>query len=937
MTSLPLNSRNFIQLALLNADVNSGSDGTLNKIERLTPAQKGLSLSTAGQRDNSVGFFVDGASVRGAYLGSATLVPSLDSIQEFQVLTSDFTAQFGGGPLHLHVATKSGTNAIHGSLFEFHREAFLNARNAFAPSNNLPYHQHNFGGTVRGPVFIPKLYDGRNKTFFFFSDEGRRVDIKSFKLVTVPTPALRKGDLSALLPGTVVKDPLTGIPFPGNMIPDNRIAPQTRAIISYWPEASGPALKNNFNGYSPTNTTDDDYMARIDQNFGSSDQLYGRVSVTHRNILTSVPGVGGDPNFLSVNSQQGQNVLAGETHRFSPHIFNEFRFADNRSIYLVGPQRQQDLASQLNWGGVTRTIGLPTIVVSGYGTLADMPAGGYKQQTYQFSENLSIYRGSHSITTGFDINRVMANPILPAGFQLPVVKASATFAGTYTGNSWADFLLGIPYSGSQSSNKAGYLSPAIALDYPDVNLYVQDVQDNWKLSPRLTVNVGMRYEWVPVISSRDMRNCDFTTGQLTPIGAETNFYRASDKNFGPRVGFAWQPFKLGKTVIRAGYGWYYGRAISAGPAQLANNVPASSSQSFTNLPLTTPGVPEVTMATFLSGVNSVVATGGGANAIDKNYTPTPTTQIWSFDIQHQLPLGLMLDLGYKGSHSIHLDGTVDLNTATPGAGPVNPRRPYPNFASILTSFSAFNASYEAGTIRVEKRLASGVSLLGSYSFSKTLDQTQGGGFTGNPDESGGVLSPQDRTNWRLEKGRSGGDIRHRGVVSFVYQLPFGAGKRFLSSSRVLSSFVGGWFVTGIGTTQSGAPMSVQALTDVSNTGTSFQRTDVLFNPNLSSSERSRARWFNTSAFVNPTTFRYGNAARGLVDLPGISNWDLSLVKDTTIKERLRLQFRGEFFNAMNHTNLSSPDQTWGDVNSTFAMISSAKDPRLIQLGLKLLF
>lgn len=934
ISNLPLNGRNFIEMARLNADVNSGASGTLNNKERLTPAQKGLSLSTVGQRDDNIGFFVDGANVRGPYLGSSTLVPSLDSIQEFQVLTSDFTAQFGGGPVHLHVATKSGTNSPHGSLYEFHREAFLNARNAMASSNDLPYHQHNFGGTFGGPIVIPKLYDGRNKTFFFFSYEGRRVAIKSYKAVTVPSADFRKGNLSALLPGTVIKDPLTGIQFPNNTIPDYRIAPQTKAVIPFWPEPSGPALKNNFNGYDPTRTTSDDYLGRLDQTFGGRDQAYGRIALTQPNVLTSVPGVGGDPNFQSINSQYGLNFLASEIHRFSPRIFSESRFAYNRSTYLVGPKRSEDLASVLNWGGVTRTIGLPIVVVSGFGTLADMPAGGYKQQTYQYSENLSIYRGQHAINAGFDILRLIADPSLQSGFQLPAVRATATFAGTYSGNAWADFLLGIPYSGSQSSSQAGYLSPAMTLDYPDVNLYVQD---NWKVSRRLVVNLGLRYEWVPVLSSKDLRNFDFSTGQLTPIGVETNFYNGANRNFGPRIGFAWQPFSPGKTVIRAGYGWYYSRSINAGPAQLSLNPPAATSQSFTNLPLTSPGPPAVTMATFLSGISAAVSTGGSLRAIDKDYTPTPSTQIYSFDIQQQLPFALVLDLGYKGSLSTHLDGTVDQNTALPGPGPVNPRRPYPTYASISTSYSAFTANYQAGILRVERRLASGLMLMGSYSFSKTLDQTYGGGFAGDPGDSGGVLSPQDRTNWRAEKGRSGGDIRHRGVVSFVYQLPFGNGKPLLSSGRLLDAFVGGWTFTGIGTFQSGGPMSVQALTDVSNTGTAFQRTDALFNPNLPASQRSPARWFDTSAFVNPTTYRYGNAGRTLVDLPGVNNWDLSLMKDFTATERLRFQFRAEAFNALNHTMLGTPDQTWGDANSTFGVIRSARSPRLIQLALRMLF
>jgi len=925
IVNLPLNGRNFLQLAQLTAEVNAGAAGTLNKIERLTPAQKGVSLAGAGQRDVNTTFLVDGANVRGGYLGSVTIVPSVDSIQEFQMQTSAFTAQFGTSPVHLNVAIKSGTNALYGSLYEFHREAFLNARNALATSK-LPYHQHAFGGTIGGPLV-------RDRTFYFFSYEGRRIKIKSPSLPSFPPQALRDGDFSSLLPGTIVRDPLTGQPFSGNVIPAGRIVAQAKVILPYWPLPTRPGLTRNYDGYSPLDTDNNDYIGRVDHSLGSNDKLYGRYGFTDPFVLAATAGVGGNNNFLSINSQNGQNLLVGETHTFSPRVFNEFRFAFNRSTYLVGPQRREDLASKLQWGGIARTIGMPIVNVSGFGILADMPAGGYIQQVYQFSDNLFVYRGRHSLSAGLDIFRNMTDPTILEGFQLPAPRATATFLGTYTGNPFADFLLGIPYSGHETINKAGYLSPPMSLRYPDFNFYFQD---DWKVSRRLTINLGLRYELVPVISSSEgaMRSFDFRTGQLYPNpGTRMEFYRGSHKNFAPRLGFAWQPWSGAKTVIRSGYGWYYARTVTLGPPGLASNPPANRVRSFQNLPLTQPGPPAVTMATFLSNTDPSVVAGGGVSAIDPYYTQTPSTQIWSFDIQHQLPAGMLVDVGYKGSITTHLDGTANMNTAPPGPGAVNPRRPYPAWGAINTHTSVFTATYHAAIVKVEKRMSAGLSLLASYAFSKTLDQTYGP--AGDPGETGGVLSPQDRTNFRAEKGRSGLHQKNRAVFSYVYQLPFGPGKRFLHYGGVAGKIVGGWSLTGITTFQNGGPLTVRTQLDVSNSGTAFQRPDLIGQPNLPSGQRRLDRWFNTAAFANPTTIRYGNAGRSLIDKAGVNNFDLALMKDTAVRERVRLQFRAEFFNAFNHPMWGSPTFELGDAR--FGTIASAADPRLIQLGLKLLW
>jgi hypothetical protein len=704
--------------------------------------------------------------------GTITIAPSIDSIQEFEMQTSSFTAQFGASPVFVNVATKSGTNIPHGTLYEFDREAFLNAQNFFVTPATayLPWHQHNFGGTIGGLIVLPHLFNGKDKTFFFFSYEGQRIISKSPSTMSVPPAAYRNGDFSSLLPGTVVKDPLTGTAFSGNIIPSNHIAAYAPFVINYWPLPARSGLVNNYTVGTPTISGDDQYLARIDHQLGSNDHLYGRWAETSPLYRTSVAGTGGNPNFAGVFTQAGQNLLVGETHGFGPQTVNEFRFAYNRSLFQASGSSAVNLASQLNWGGVTETIGMPVVTVNGtnasFKNLADQTPGGYNQETYQFSDNLSMHRGKHTLTFGEDIFDMRSTINVPGGFQPPFPRATATFNGTFSGNAFADFLLGFTISGNQTFNKAGYVSPAMNYSYPDFNFYGQD---DWKISRKFTFNIGLRYELVPVLQNPGMRNFDFQAGQLSTQGVPAPFYRGSDQDFAPRVGFAWQPFENGKTVVRAGYGWYYARAVSYGPAKLANNPPAQTVASFTNAGISAASA--VTMTTFVTNTNPAVTQGGILWAIDPNFTPTPLTQIRSFDIQHQLPAGFLVDVGYKGSLTTHQDGLVDQNTAPPGAGSVNPRRPFPAYATIDDMMSVFNANYNAGIVRVEKRMGKGLSMLSSYSYSKCMDEV--GTPDGNSEETDGTLGAQNRFDIAAEKGLCGMHILHRAVFSYIYQLPFG--------------------------------------------------------------------------------------------------------------------------------------------------------------------
>ena len=936
---MPLNGRNFLQLTQLTADVNQGPKSGFTGDQFINPAQKGVSLSADGSRDTSTGYSIDGADVRGGFLGTITQVPALDTIQEFQVSTASFNAKDGRSPVDVSVVTKSGTNQIHGDLFWFVREEFLNAQNYFATAStkNLPWHQQNFGGTLGGPVVVPH-FDGRNRTFFFFSYQGNRELYKSPKNLQAPPAAYRTGDFSALLPKTQLYYPATGAPIPGNIIPASMIQNYAQYITPNWGLPNIGAT--TWATANPYESNDNQFQFRIDHHISDHDQVFVRFGNTNPTWEQPVSGIG-NPNFEGAYTQNGQNILAGETHIFNSQTVNEFRFSYNNSVEGTGPANGvTNYGPLFKWGGVTTTIGMPVISVSGYNALSDAPPGGYRQQTYQYSDTLSLHRGKHTISLGEDIFEFLTAPHNPGGFATPYPRASVSFNGMFSGNSFADFLLGYPASGSETINPAGYVSPPASYSYHDFNVYVQD---DWKFSSHLAFNLGLRYEFVPPLRNPAMTTFLFDQGKYSQLGSDSALYKSPHDDFAPRFGFAWQPFANGNTVVRGGYGLYYDRVVTYGPGLLADNPPAVTSLSMSNSGLKGPQA--TTMATFLS--NPSTTSSGGGWSVYPDFDPTPLTQIRSFDIQHQFPGKILLDVGYKGSLTTHEDGLVDENSPPPGPGAINPRRPYPNYGSLLTLRGAFSANYNAAIVRVEKRMGpDGLSLLASYAYGKCLDQE--GTPISQSEEGNGMGIAEDRTDFNRDRGLCGADIRQRAVFSYMYQLPFGQGKRFLNRGGVLNEVVGGWSLSGITTFASGEPESVQDNFDISNTGEGLQRPDAYCNPNLPKSQRTLAAWFNPSCFGNlnlDPPYRYGTARRSMIITPGTNDWDVGALKEFPIHDAIHFEFRAEAFNAMNEVPLGEPNGTMGGSSlsstgadlGTFPTISSAGNPRQIQLALKLLW
>ena len=477
---LPLADRNFLELTQLSADVTPGAHGTYNTLTNVALAQKGYSFSAQGQRDDATSFLLDGTNVRGSYLGQITIVPSIDSIQEFKMQTTGYSAQYGTSPVQLNVATKSGSNAIHGSAYDFVRNTIFNARDTFA-LQRLPYHENQLGGTVGGRVYLPKIYDGKNRTFFFFSYDNTRNPVTAAQLGSMPPQALRNGNFSSLLPGTVIYDPTTYnptlypnapnmAPFQGNIIPTGRLDTGLETLLAAKlpvPNLSG--LVDNYNGYSPANTFSKEFLVRIDQRIGNNDNLYVRWGLTSPSLLGEVPGAGGIPTEVGQTTQRGQNLLGSWTHSFSPTVFNEFRFAYNRSTYLVGPEGAKDWGPTLNIDNLPHLLGAP-LMTEGFGLIRDQTPGGYIQKIQQFSDNLLIHKGAHSITAGADIFHKVTAPTLPLGFTTPPPYAWFVNNGDYTNYPFSDFLLGLPYIAVYFQDKAGYLSPPMVIQYPDTQL-----------------------------------------------------------------------------------------------------------------------------------------------------------------------------------------------------------------------------------------------------------------------------------------------------------------------------------------------------------------------------------------------------------------------------------------------------------------------------------
>jgi Carboxypeptidase regulatory-like domain len=945
IVDLPLNGRNFIQLAQL-------SSGAVPLGIGVSPATSwtgrgDTTLSIAGLRESNVSFLVNGIESRNARFGSSGIRPSVEAIQEFRVQRSTFGAEFGRSAAIINTTIRSGTNELHGSVFEFHRNRVLDANDFFLNKTGRekpPLKLNNFGTAVGGPLVIPKLYDGRNRTFWFFNYEGFRQRQSSAATSTYPSRAQLRGNLADDSTGTGlyprssafcqqnassakcvdVLDPKSGLPFTGNVIPTSSLDAQTQLALEFIPEPNvgvpaGSATFPSFNtvGTVPLINDWDQFNARMDHQLGQSDQIYGTFA---RSDETRIPKAlrpfGGESFPLS-----NRLVTATYVHTFSPSIINEFRFGYNRSrtFRLSETSYGRDFARELfglkNTTDQPIMFGIPNFSVSGFNAIGSISqAIGAEDENFQFTDNLSITRGRHNLRTGFQISKQNY-------YQVTNFSGNPTFSfdGRYTGtrgNGLAEFLLGIPFRAS------GAIGDSIQDMY--TTYWAGYIQDDWHIVPSFTLNIGIRYEFSRPPYERNDKSLYFNPelGRilLAGQGVRREIVDPDWNNWAPRIGFAYRPGFLRDTVIRGGAGIYYSTDNWNEEQFKGMGPPLFQAQTIEGDPTRPTIFMRDMLPSFTASQNLNPFTFDRLNR-------TPYLTQWTFGIQRSFLKDFLLEVEYAGSTGQKLPQRRNLNIATldPTGTPIKERVPYPQFDFILLTYNGGWSSYNALTAKLEKRFGNGFYGLFSYTWQKSLD-------LGATDEFSAMSVEQKK--W--DKGPSTFDVPHRFVASYSYELPLGRGKPFLAGlNRFADAVLSGWQVTGITTFSQGQAQTPTLGIDWLLIGSfSSSRPNII--GDVKAGRSLPDNYVNQSAFERPPNGVQGNAGRGSIRQPGINNWDLGVVKNNRFSERLSMQFRWEMFNAFNHTQFGPA--TLNRASTNFGQIGGTLiGPRRMQVGLKLIF
>ncbi|MCA1615964.1 MAG: TonB-dependent receptor [Acidobacteria bacterium] len=918
VTQLPLDGRNYLDLALLVPGAVPNAFGSAGSV------RGDFSFSVNGAREDANNFLLDGVYNVDPKLNTFAVRPPVDGIREFEVLSGAYDASFGrNGGAQINVVTKSGTNEFHGTAYEFHRNAALDARNFFAPADqpDPKYIRNQFGFSFGGPL-------RRDRTFFFGDYEGTRVREGITRVTNVPTLAERQGDFSQSLTGCP-RNPFTGQPFAGCVVPREFQHPVGRAIANLYPLPNRAVPFANFVSSPVSRDRNDHFDVRVDHFVSDRSQLNARYSFGDRELFEPFTGPTFSllPGFGDFVPRRSQNFLLSETHLFSPRLVNEARFAFNRVAQSVTQEgRGRSLNREVGLPELSsnpRDFGLSFITVGGFSPLGDEfnnPQAS-TTNTFQFNDNASYVRGGHLLKFGFDFRHARQD-----AFRDVQSRGFLTFTNQLlTGNPLADLLLGFPTitGGARVDNPQ-------RLRTESYNFYAND---SWRVTPRLSLTAGLRYELnSPPVDEDDRANVyDLATRSLVQVGTNgvpRGGYETDKNNFAPRVGLA---YTLGDdTAVRAGYGVYYDQSALAPGEALYFNQPYFTLSLF--FPL---GPQQLISLSDPFPQNFPFQLPATALAFQRDLS-TPYMQHWNANVQRQLGRNRVLEVGYVGSKGTKLLASRDINQPAQ-ASPVSPNpRPNPFFADINLVESRASSSYHSLQARLQQRLTDGLALLASYTYGKSIDDASSF-FT----SAGDPNFPQNSYDTRQERARSNFDVRQRLSVSYSYDLPFGRGRRFGDDHGFLSTLLSGWQTNGVVTLQTGRPFTIALLSDIdqSNTGRSNlgfganDRPDVVGDPRLS--HRTPERWFNTAAYAFPAFGTFGNSGRNTLDGPGYRNVNASLVKHTRLTESASLQLRAEAFNLFNHPNFDLPDNFLG--SPTFGQIRSAQSPRHLQFGVKLLF
>ena len=950
IVELPLNGRDYNQLALL-------SPGVLPGTPRLASVNfKGV-LNVNGNRTFNNVFLLDGVdniSYSNSFRGeNVQLVqPSIEALQEFKIQTNAYSAEYGRSSGAVVNATiKSGTNTVRGSVYEFLRNDRLDANNFFSNALNAPKPQrerNQFGGAVGGPLV-------KNKTFWFGDYEGLR-DLEGVPRVRqVPTAAEKAGLFSS-----AVVDPFaTGRPeFARNaqgqwVIPRERWDPVGAAIVALIPDPN-VAGTTIFASTPATDTRQDQFDVRLDHQYSSNLTFFGRFSFVDTLTFRPAPlpglGEGSFNDAFGSNDNRSQGLALGMTWTASPTLVGEVRFGYARGDYYTYPPNfGVDGAAQIGLKNVPNDPaivgGVPKVNIQSF------DAVGRHTSTPQFQTprswnpraTFSLTRGLHFIKFGGEFLHVQTRIN-----DLNATIGRMNFENRFTNRAVGDLLLGLP-------SQLALTSFTVMDQGQDMQFYF--VQDDYRLSPKLTANVGLRYEYAnpPVEKDNQFSNFDPTSATMVFAKDGSTYDRAlihpDRNNFAPRIGFAYTPWS--RAVVRGGYGIFYTHTVRQGREGLLGFNPPYLVDNLLQTGVT--GAAAVASAAPFRLVNGYPSglldpTSLAPTVMRRGQDPnqrTPYIQQYNFGVQYELMSDVVLDVAYVGNKGTKLNGFRNLNQRAVITNPDGTQsagnRPYPAFGDIQWMENRVSSTYNSLQARLEKRFSHGLSGMVSYTLGQALTgavdhiSTSGGGAG---IDTGVFREPQDANNLRAERGPSEFDIRHRMVVNYIWEMPFGRDRRYGKDwSRGLDFVLGGWQLTGIHVVQSGLALTATlgGSTVLNLGGERRARPNLIGNPELPDDQRTVARWFNTDAFAafSPSPQAFGNAGIGIMRGPGMANFDFTLAKNFRVGDRRSFQFRTEFFNAFNHANFGPPNIMRDSTG--FGQILTAANARIIQFGLKFYF
>ncbi|MBL8175556.1 MAG: TonB-dependent receptor [Bryobacterales bacterium] len=901
------------------------------------------SVNGVALQDNN--FLVDGIQNNENHQGYGVMVfPELEVIEQYRVATPVPDARFGRPGATINVAYKSGTNQYHGVVFEFLRNDRLDARNFFAAAKS-PLRKNQFGATLGGPI------GGKDaRTFFFLSYEGQRSTQGVTSLSSVPTPLMRTGDFSELMARrTLIYDPLTtranpagaGLirdPFANNVIPSNRFSTPGRNLLNFYPMPNLGGLATNRMAVDRPTASANQGTVKIDRELGAGSRGFVRYTQGNSDYVNppNLLGPVATP-YLGVQAPTIQ-LVPSYTHILDPRTVNQVRIGFSRqNLQSLSLNGGRNLAQEFGIANVNVspfTTGLPVILVAGFPLMGDHTNNPViiAMNNYEVSDNLDLTRGNHSIKIGFDVVRRHTNI-----FQAQTPRGTFNFTTNYTNNPAqpagtgfgpADLLLGKP-----QTILVNGIDGTRGLRRTDWDAYIQD---DWKVTRKLTINLGLRYDLsdgYPYHEVADRQaQFDLETGAPASVGTGKFSPRSgieNDRNnFGPRLGFAYQPGS--HTVLRAAYGLYYSMKAFVLGNGLATNPPFFLNSLVTN-----------DQANF-AGARSL-ADGphrtANRNAPGQNYTGLdpdfvlPMVNQWNLAIQQQLPGHQQLTVAYVGTKGTRLLQTINVNQPVPGDGPVDARRRFPRSATVRMQTTRGNSADHSLQVPATKRSSNSLHYQLAYTWSHAIDEV---------DPDGNTFFGTPINNLSLNRGNAGFDIRHQVRTTFGYDLPFGRGKAFLAGLHPWGNAVlGGWSINGGLSLYTGFNFDAVAAANTLNIGESV-RANRLRDGNLPAGQRSIDRWFETEAFANPGFRQWGNGGRGILVGPGTKQLDFSIFKHFSVREGKQLQFRGEFFNLSNTPQFNNPGATVG--GPTYGIVTSAgseqtfqRAQRQIQVAVKFLF